>query len=510
MKNKQVTGGILLSFLSQFINIAVGLAYTPVMIRILGQSEYGLYQLVQSVVSYLSLMNLGFNGAYIRYFSLAKAKNNHNEIANINGMFFTVFAVLAGAILLGGVLLYANIGILGQNLSAGEYATAKILLVILVINLSLSMPNGLFTAYIFANEQFIFPKVVGIVVNLLIPLLNLPLLLLGFGSVGIVSVSLLLSILQTFANILFCFKRRNMKISFGYFDKGIFWNILGFTFFIFLSDLVDQLNTNVDKLLLGRLRGTVSVAVYSVAFNLKTHYTTLTWLVPEMFIPAVNRIAIEENSNEKLTDIFIRIGRYNNFIVLLVITGFILCGREFIHLWVGEEYNTSYYATVILMLSGYIPAVQTLGVNIQNAKNMHRMRSLVFFGIACVNVVTSLFLIRIWGVIGTCIGTLTAMFLGCGVFMNIYYHTRIGLNVLKFWKEILKSLPYCASTVLLGLLILRFFPVNTWPRLIIFIVGYTLIYLVFLFLLGLKKEERNTILQKLKLRKQGANYEKDS
>ena len=54
---KQISGGVILSFIAQIVSIVVGLAYTPVMVRILGQSEYGLYQLVQSVVNYLNLMN---------------------------------------------------------------------------------------------------------------------------------------------------------------------------------------------------------------------------------------------------------------------------------------------------------------------------------------------------------------------------------------------------------------------------------------------------------------------
>lgn len=498
MRNKQISGGILLSFLAQFVGIGVGLAYAPVMIRILGQNEYGLYQLVQSVVSYLTLMNLGFNGAYIRYYSLAKAKNDEDQVANINGMFFTIFIILSAAIMIGGAVLFFNIDILGSHLTAADYVTAKKLLVILVINLSLSMPNSLFVAYMAANERFIFQKALGIVCNLLVPALNLPLLLIGQGSVGMVCVTLFLTLLQFTANCFFCFKKLRMRIHWGYFDKAVFKSLMGFTFFIFLSDMVDQLNTNVDKLLLGRIVGTIPVAIYSVAFNLKTHYTTFTWLMPEMFIPEVNRIALEDNSDDRLTELFIKMGRLNNYLVLLVITGFILCGKPFIHLWVGPEYNTSYYAAVILMLSGYIPAVQTLGVNIQNAKNMHQIRSFVYFGVACVNVAASILLIRAWGVIGTSLGTLFAILLGNGVFMNIYYHKRIGLNVLKFWKEMLKAVPYCGITVLLGLLILRFWTLNTWINLLLFICVYTIIYGVLLFCLGLKKDERSAIIGKLK------------
>lgn len=497
MKNKQISSGVIFSFLSQFISIAVGLTYTPIMIRILGQNEYGLYQLVQSTVNYLMLMNFGFNGAYIRYYAIAKAKNDEREIANINGMFHNIFMILAGLIVVGGVLLYTNIGILGSNLTAADYAVAKQLLVIMVINLALSMPNSLFVAYMSANERFAFQKIVNIIANLLLPLLNLPLLFLGLGSVGVASVSLFLTVLRLIINIFYCVKKLHIRINNRFFDKSIFADLLAFTFFIFLSDLVDQLNSNVDKLLLGRMSGTVAVAIYSVAYNLKYHYTTLTWIVPEMFIPRVNQLAVE-NNDQGQTDLFVKIGRINHYIVVLIISGFILCGKPFIQLWVGQDYDISYYATVILMLAGYIPAVQTLGVNIQNAKNKHRMRSYVYLIIALLNVGVSILLIKKWGVIGTCLGTLFAILAGNGVFMNIYYHKRLGLNVITFWKEMLKTVPACGLAVVLGILLLQVLHIHSWLTLILFIGCYCVIYGVCLLFLGLKKEERTALVSKLK------------
>lgn len=75
MNRKQIKGGIILSGISQTISVIVGLTYTPIMIRCLGQTEYGLYQLVLSLVNYLNLMNFGFNGAYIRYYTIAKEQS---------------------------------------------------------------------------------------------------------------------------------------------------------------------------------------------------------------------------------------------------------------------------------------------------------------------------------------------------------------------------------------------------------------------------------------------------
>lgn len=493
MKKKQVSGGIILSFLTQFIATVVGLLYTPIMIRVLGQNEYGLYQLVQSVVNYLNLMNFGFSGAYIRYFYLAKAEGDQEKIANVNGMFMKVFLFIAFLCIVGGIVILLNIRMLGSRLTEADYVTARRLLIILVLNLAISFPNTLYTCFLTANERFIYHRAVGIIINILLPVFTLPLLWMGAGSVGVVSVTLLLTVLRLITNIWYCKRKLGMRINIRYMDKTVFSDLLGYTFFIFLSDLVDQLNSNVDKFLLGRMIGTVSVAIYSVGNNLKHYYTMVSWLIPEMYKPEVNRLAIEEKNDLKLTYLFTKIGRFNNWICLLVLTGFILFGKAFISLWVGPGYENSYYVCVILMLAGYIPSVQTLGVDIQNAKNMHRARSVAYFGIACINVVCSIFLIRLWGEIGTALGTLAAIIIGSGFFMNYYYYKYIKLDIFYFWKRILKWTIPAGLLCLVSWFALSGLTIDTWPKMIGLALGYSLLYGVLLWLLGLTKEEKERI-----------------
>lgn len=499
MRNKQIISGAVLSMLSQVITIVVGLAYTPIMIRLLGQNEYGLYQLVQSVVDYLNLMNFGFSGAYIRYYSIAKAKNDEKEIANINGMFMNVFLFIGILCLVAGVVLFLNIDILGARLTDSDYVIARKLLVIMVINLALLFPNSLFVAFMCAKEEFIFQKVLNIGINILIPILNLPMLFMGGGSVGIAAVTLLLTIFRFIVNAWFCVSKLKLKMRLGYFDKKIFMGLLGYTFFIFLSDLVDQLNSNVDKLLLGRITGTIAVAIYSVGLNLKNYYTTLTWMIPEMYIPETNRVAIE-NNEKRLTELFTFIGRINNYLVLFIISGFAIFGRYFIHLWAGAEYDMSYYVTLILMITGYIPAVQTLGVSIQNAKNMHKMRSVVYFIVACANVILSIFLIKQWGVVGTCLGTLIATIMGHGIFMNYYYKKYLKLDITFFWKSLIKWYPFAGVIMVLSYLVIKNLVITNWFILIIGMCLYSVAYLVLLMGFGLTDKERMLVVNKLKRR----------
>ena len=109
MKINQKKSGVILSYLSQVIQILSGLLYTPIMLRLLGQSEYGLYQLVYSVVSYLSLLSFGFTASYMRFYSRARAKNDLAEVGRLNGMFMTIFMAIAVICILCGIVMIENI-----------------------------------------------------------------------------------------------------------------------------------------------------------------------------------------------------------------------------------------------------------------------------------------------------------------------------------------------------------------------------------------------------------------
>ncbi|MBQ4516643.1 MAG: oligosaccharide flippase family protein, partial [Clostridia bacterium] len=139
MRINQLKIGAVLSYATQGIHILTGLIYTPVMLRLLGQSEYGLYQLVNSVVSYLSLLSLGFSAAYVRFYSRYKVENNDEGIAKINGMFLSFFTIISVICLLCGGVMVANIDmVLGSGLTTKEQATARVLMFLMVINMALS------------------------------------------------------------------------------------------------------------------------------------------------------------------------------------------------------------------------------------------------------------------------------------------------------------------------------------------------------------------------------------
>jgi|LSQX01.2.fsa_nt_gb O-antigen/teichoic acid export membrane protein len=518
--------GVILSYFSQAIQILTGLIYTPVMLRILGQSEYGLYQLVNSVVAYLSLLSLGFTSAYIRFYSRYKVNTNtteeHNknisrldttfydltktrmdtadyatEIARLNGMFMTIFCIMAVVCLLCGSVMVFNIeALFGSGLTAEEYSKATVLLWIMVINMSISFPASVFDCQTTAHEKFLVQKLLITLQYLLNPFICLPLLLLGYGSVALVTVSLLLTMLKLIINGWYCIVKLRVKFLFKGFKLSLLREMWGFTFFIFITQIIDQINWNLDKALLGRLAGTVYIAIYSVGNNVRAMYNQFSTAISNVFVPSVNKIVVEmpeKEGNIVLTELLTRVGRIQFIILFLILSGFSVFGQVFINLWVGEGYEDSYWCALLIMIPGTIPLIQTIGIEIQRAKNKHQVRAIVYAFIAIGNIALSIPLIIKYGAIGASLGTAIAILLGNGAFMNYYYHTRIGLRIGCFWKSVLKLIPAAVPSIVVGVILMNMLTISGWKELLIVVFLYSIVYLAAMWFAGFNDYEKKMV-----------------
>ncbi len=501
----QRKAGVILSYISLGLGNLVGILYTPIMLNLLGKNEYGLYSLAASIIGYLGLLNFGFSGSYMRFYARNKAKNDEIGIAQLNGMFLFIFTAISLITLLAGlVLVFYSDSVLGSKLSVQELATGKILLIILVINMCLSLPATNFYVYITAHEKFIFQKVIGLIQIIVGPLTILPILLLGYGSIGMVSVTAILTIVFNLANIYFCFKKLNIQFLFNNFDFSLFKEMSVFSSFIFLNVIIDQINWTVDSFILARVQGTASVAVYSIGAALSKYYMSFAAIIATVFIPEINKIVAEKDDNTELLGVMIRTGRIQFIVLTFIASSFIVFGRAFIILWVGNEYNDSYFIALILIISATIPFIQSIGIEIQRAKNKHKFRSICYFIIAISNIAISIPLGKMYGGIGCAIGTGISLIVGNVFIMNWYYHKKIGLNMIMFWKEIIKFLPAIVFPIIFGLTIIFFVDINHYLLLILSIIVYCLCYILSMWLFGLNVYEKkmiNNLVLKLKFNK---------
>ena len=374
MKVNQIRAGAALSYVSMALSTIISLVYTPIMLDRLGDSEFGVYQAVLPIISYLNLLSFGLGSAYVRYYSRFRAAGDKKGCAKLNGMFLITYLVLGAAVLaIGFGLSYCDV-IFGKKLTAEEIALAEKLLRIMTVNAALTFPISVFESHVTINERYLFQKIVAMGKQVLNPLIMIPLLIIGYRSVALTVVSLIFTVLSG------------------------------------------------------------------------------------------------------------------------ILLGFVAIGQSFVVLWGGDEkFAIDYWTTLLLFFSCLWTNVQTVGIEIQRAKNMHKFRSLVYLGVALGNAAISVPLCMKWQGLGAAIGTAIATLAGNVILMNWYYYRRIGLNIPAFWRHIFHLIPaMLLPAVTAVLLAVKVHPTTYWqliPPGLIFVA----VYAVCMWLFGLNRYERSLI-----------------
>ena len=497
--------GAILSYVSIIVNTLIQLLYTPLLIRMLGQSEYGLYSLVASIIGYLTIMDLGFGNAIIVYTAKYKAQGKTNKEKVLHGMFNIVFKIIGVVTVTLGLILYFNVNnIFGNKMTDIELHKMQMMMLILTFNLFITFSFAIYNSIISAYEKFTFQKIIAIIQSLLKPLLMIPLLLIGYKSITLCIVITIVNLIVIISNYLYCKKKLKINIKFNGFDKKMFQVILGYSVWIFIGTIVDKANWSVDNFILGAVSGTIAVSVYSIAATINQLFISLSTAISSVLLPKMSKLVAKKASSEVLTNEMIKVGRIQNYIIFMMCSGLVLFGKEFIAVWVGENYNDSYYIALLLIIPISIPLIQNLGLSIMQAMNKYKFKSISTFIMAIINIIISIYFAKKWGAMGAALGTSLSLIICNCILINIYYYKVIKLDVIKFWKDIGKqSIPF-AIPITIIILLMNFIKLNGIIYLIVYGGIYLIMYCLFAYFISMNKYEKdlvNKLLVKIHLKK---------
>ena len=442
MVSNQRKVGIVLSYISMFLHILIGFIYVPVLLQFLGAAQYGLYQLMGSLIAYMAVMDFGLSGTITRYYSRYLALDDEKNQANILALSGIIYTIITVLILIIGIIIYFSIDkIFSNSLTVTELVKARQIFIIMLINIAITVPSHIFTAVINSNERFIFIRLLSIIQTVLHPFVIIAIMIYKADVIGLVLVQTFFNVGTILLKVYYSFRKLNVKIKLYSWDRPLIKEMIGFSFYIFLNMIVDQIYWKTDQIILGIISGTSAVAVYSIASQLDNYYMNFSSNINNVFLPRISAISAKTEDMSEINRIFNKVGRVQFAIMSLVLTGFILYGKEFIGFWAGDDFKQAYYMALIVMIPLLIPLIENTGIIILQAKNKHAFRSKVYLFIAILNIILSIPLANLYGAIGCAIATSFALFLGNVVVINIYYHKNIGIDIVNFTKEILAMFP---------------------------------------------------------------------
>lgn len=489
MKN-QLKSGVLISYATMLISNIIPMVYTPIMLRLLGQAEYGIWGISNSISNYLYLLNMGLGGTIIRYLSKYRASGEHEKEEHVAGMFIQIYCIISVLIMIAGMVIAGNIHLYGNALTGDELEILRKLVILNTINTAVFMPFNVMGSILVAHEEFIVNKGVAFVTTLLTPFLNLAFLYAGWGSIGFPIVTIMTNAIGYAVYTPYAMKRIGIRPRFGKPDWPLLKEIFQFTALVFLTRVVDALYWSTDRLIIGWSIGSVATAVYGIGAVFQGHVSSFSHAISSVLVPKLTHMEVQHAGAKEFTEIFIRIGRLQYIIVAFIISAFLAFGQQFIALWAGAGYEESYWVAILTMVPATVGLIQNTGINILYAKNKHLFRAVTYLFAAILNVALTVLWVGEYGIVAAALATCIACILEDGIVMNWYYHKRIGIDIPLFWKNILRMSPIAVVMGIAAWFVLDILRMNSWTAFFAYAVLYTVIYFALAYRLIMNEYER--------------------
>lgn len=491
----QIKLGAVLSYVAIFVNIIATLLYTPWMKNQIGVSNYGLYTLAISFIS-LFMMDFGISAASARFIAKYRAEGDTDAVNNLLGLVYKLYLLIDAVVCVVLFVLFFFLESIYAGLTPTELSQFKELYVIVSVFSLFSFPfttlNGVLNAY----EQFVPLKVCDMLHKLLSILLVVAVLLGGLGLRALVLANSLSGVITVLLKWYFVKKTTPVKSNWRIWDSTLFKAVAGFSLWSFVAGLAQRLMHNITPSILGAVSDSYQIALFSPALSISGYFFTIAAAVNGLFLPTVSR-KIADKKEDDILPLMTAVGRFQVVVLGLLYVGFWVVGKEFMCLWMGEEFAPAYYCTLLLTFPNVIEFSQQIANTTMIAKNKVKYTSLSWLAGSLINVLISPTLSARYGVIGAGV----AIFIGSMVFValtNVLYHRMLHINMFRFYKECyLPMLIPMVGGIALSTLLTRMVPLSGWLGLAVKGIATAVVFLLLVFVFHMRKEEKRSVLSLL-------------
>ncbi|MDO6759421.1 oligosaccharide flippase family protein [Tamlana sp. 2_MG-2023] len=505
----QLKKGAALNYIIIFLTNVVGLFLTPFILNQIGKVEYGIYTTIGALIGTISILDLGLNNTIVRFVAKYRAEKNKKDEENFLAITMIIYGVLSLIIVIVGVTFYRYIDTYFTKMTLDEIDIAKTIFILLIFNLAISLPGGTFPGICYGYESFVFPKKLQIIRYILRSATVVGILLFGGKAIAIVIIDTTFNIVFICVNAYYVFVKLKVRFKLHEFSIKYLKEIFSYSIWIFIFSFVAIIQWKVGHWILGRISVPEVLTIYGIGIMLGSYYGAFSSAISSVFLPRATKMTVDNASGEELTSMMIKIARIS-FIVLMYIFGaFALFGYQFVELWVGNELGPEgshevWLIALLIMVAYTLPLIQGFGTSILEAKGKLAFKAIISLTFLVLGATLGAFLAKPYGALGLISGSLSGWIIAQNI-MNFYYNNVIGLNIIRFFKELLsKTILTLALISIIGVAV-RYIPGNGWFNFLAKAICYTVTYAFLIYNLGmipfekeLFKESLNPILKKLK------------
>ena len=464
---------------------------------LIGDYNYGLWSFVCSITSWLTVVSSALTSSYLR-FATREAVDRNGDTSRTNGVFLSMLFILGLVIFVLGSIIVLFLQLNKIPFASYSWEDSQILYILFfisIIDVSVGMPTCIYLLILNYNKKFVVVKLTSLFISIANPIFNY--IIARFtGSIIVLSINTVASTLSVFI-IEYVFVRKVMKCSVHFAslrkNKVIVYSIIAFSSILLLNSIVDQIDSSIDRTLLGIMSVPENVTIYHFGQQFCTYLFAMSLAVSGVFSPSFHKL-VAEGKRDEVNNLFLKISEIQTIVLTLVAFGFLSCGKDFIIMWLGKEREEVFKVGVVLMMIELCPLSMNSSIEIQRASDKHKFRAFVYFFVAIVNLVLSIMFLKIFPseyAIDACLlGSIIARMLSHWLLMNIYNSRVIKLPVKEYLLFLFKYISAGIFSSLVSLLLKKYLLINVPSILIRFLIEggtFTLLFLSLVVLLDGKK-----------------------
>lgn len=493
--NKQVKLGAIVAYSSIIISLIIGIIYTPFMLSKMGQSEYGIYNLALTIVTYLNILDTGFAVAVVRYISFYKAKDDALKQRQVISTSLVLYILLGLICLVIGGLFVINIdSIYSSSLTPIELKKLRLVVIILVCYLSIQFPASVFSSIIMANERFVFFKVIKLVSAIFTPVIMTPLLIMGYKSVSMVVVSVILGLLSSVSYMLYCYRVLKIKIFTSEINKNILFLLIKYSIPIFIIMGCDCICRSFGSFYIGTLYGTISVTILTLSIQIRGYSESIVKAITSFFLPIFTSLVASDTNSEIVNKKFIAVTRFQLHIALCILLGFIVFGKEFLEYWTNDLNVKEIYITALIILVPLTFSMsESTGEELVKAAGKQKIQMYIYVLRALIVLITTILMARKYNYYACALGIGLSILICDILLMNIVYSKVLNIKLGLFLKSILSPVLIVLASAFIILYVDHFCTLPFLYKVLLFCFTYVVPYLCW----GLSTDERCFILNQI-------------
>jgi O-antigen/teichoic acid export membrane protein len=484
------------------VNIVVAFIMSPIIIRALGNRDYGLWELVMSVIGYMGLLDLGIGPALVRFVAVADGKQDKDDLQKTISTSFVFFVVVGVAAVLSFLLLgYFPAIIAGSE--AKDIANLGTVFMLLGLNAGMTFPLQVFIATLMGVQRHYFINNVRILLLVVRAATNYYFLT-AYPGKGLLIMALLEPVFTAVQVAAF--------VGAVYLDReipnialaSVSWTkakeMMAFGAKSATMMVASRLQNQSVPLIIGNMLGLGQIVYFVMPNRLVDYAKGLSYAIGFPLTPYFGA-AVGKGNHEALVSSWLNSSLALQIVSLAMPVVIFFCGETFLGLWIGPEYAVAGRVVLYVLIVGLVAdALASNAFRVLTAQGRHGRCALTWFFLSVLSIPAGIGGAYWWGVAGaaagatmvTVIASIVTVYIACSV-IQVSIITFVNKTVIRILVPLLvlaTAMGFYGSVV----------TINSYVKLLFQLVLSGSLYLVAVWFFTLTDEVRKQMLVQIRLK----------